>query len=1704
MNIFNLRDRVINDYHQYIESFLNIQDEKIRQFVNEELSSGILWPDPLIQLNPSYEMGKTVSQLVKDGVLHPLCEKIFQKDGKSFHLYHHQEQAIHIAAKKEHYVLTTGTGSGKSLTYLIPIIDHILKNNPEPEQTRALIVYPMNALINSQEKEIKRLLDNLGEGNSPIRFGRYTGQEKEEDKTQLQQHPPHILLTNYVMLELMMSRPREFVFLDHTLANLEFLVLDELHTYTGRQGADVSMLVRRVRQRCGNDNLLCIGTSATMVTGGTRDEQRNAVAYVAGKIFGATVLPENVIDERLKKTIQYSGDFSQQKLVESLERDIPQNYSEFINNPLTAWIEETFGIEKVDNFYVRRSPITLQEGAEKLHNLTNIDDQTCEERIKKLLHMGSQLRHPDNTPVFAVRLHQFISKGDSIYATIESIDKRYLTLIGQHFTKGDNGKDRLLVPLVFCRICGQEYYQVTRKETDKTVEPQVPDDTPDIDQESAADGYLIIEREDNPFWSEERINELPEHWFRQTKKGPVLDSKYKEYVPQRMYVAADGTYSDEPSEGKVLAWFLKAPLLTCLSCSIAYDKRPSEFSKLARLSVGGRSSATTIVCLSQLTQMQHITELEPEARKILSFTDNRQDASLQAGHFNDFIQIGFLRSAIYRALKDNKVLDHSTVASEVFKALALPATEYAQNPGEIGIQPQLNRGALIEYIEYRIYQDLRRGWRVVQPNLEQCGLLKIEYLGLDKLCSNSVLWSKNDVLSNSGSETRFKVAKAFLDHLRHSLSMNARCLKGEYHQILIRKVNDTLKEPWNFDDDERLLESKWFAWGTRRPKDSSLALTSVIGKYLRSSRAWPQLSLPLNESEYEQLLRILADVLNQAGYLDKEQKGDDFRVQLRIPLVQWVKGEGTVQPLDPVRSLRLSGNTEESLVRKANPFFVKFYQEGAQHLIKLEGREHTGQTNPEEREKREKRFREGDLSCLFCSPTMELGIDIADLNTVNMRNVPPTPANYAQRSGRAGRSGQPAFISTYCSTGSGHDQYFFRRRTAMVAGIVVPPRLDLANEDLVKSHVHAVWLALVGLNLKNTITEIIDLSQKDLPLVENVAHQINLSKNKIGICLENCRSVLKQCEEYLNAADWYSDEWLEATVKASAREFNESFDRWRELYRVAYRQLIESQEKLTTAHITGLKAEERQKADRNAKEAMHQIDLLCNRVNRDDSDFYPYRYLASEGFLPGYNFPRLPVRAYISKGIAQGDFISRPRFLAVYEFGPRNIIYQEGRKYSVVKSFLPIGDPESRFIQAKTCSVCGTFHTGDSVNADLCGHCQTTLNANNCEFLPKLFEMTTVSTWRTERITCDEEERIRKGYEITTHFRFASKDGKVSKVSAEVMDSNGKSLLKLSYGPAAHLWRINRRWRRRGTQGFTLDLSNGVWDRRPGDIADSALTAGQENIRSGVQILVRDTRNILLIQSTLENNLSEDQLANLQHALQKGICAVYQIDEKEIASERIGQGEKRSILYWEVSEGGVGVLQRLVEDSDAISHVAREALEICHFDRETGDEVLADIDCARACYDCLLTYRNQRDHIILDRHLVKDILIAISEGKTQRTYEHRTYDEQFEWLRQRVDKRSQLEKDFLDHLYKEGRRLPDFTQKPLPNYYSIPDFYYEDGYICIFCDGTPHDEKEQKEKDDKDRANLRNMGYRVVVIRYDRTIPEQIEEHKDIFGVVRK
>ncbi len=234
LDIFKLRDEVIGDYRNYIESFLEIRDPNIDRFVQEALNKGLLWKDPLIQINPAYKKGADIDALIKEGILHSECKKYFP----SFHFYYHQEQAFRCAKKNEPYVVTTGTGSGKSLSYVVPIINDLLQN-PQLKGIRAILVYPMNALINSQEEEFRKFIGQVA--NSNIRVARYTGQETLSQKSDIQNNPPHILLTNYVMLELMLSRVHEQKLVQSPI--LKYLVLDELHTYRGRQGADVAMVM---------------------------------------------------------------------------------------------------------------------------------------------------------------------------------------------------------------------------------------------------------------------------------------------------------------------------------------------------------------------------------------------------------------------------------------------------------------------------------------------------------------------------------------------------------------------------------------------------------------------------------------------------------------------------------------------------------------------------------------------------------------------------------------------------------------------------------------------------------------------------------------------------------------------------------------------------------------------------------------------------------------------------------------------------------------------------------------------------------------------------------------------------------------------------------------------------------------------------------------------------------------------------------------------------------------------------------------------------------------------------------------------------------------------------------------------------------------------------------------------------------------------
>jgi len=1691
MSVFSLTQDVIGDYSKYVRSFLQIADDDLRRFVEHELlEKNTYWPDALVQLNPSYAEACPVEDLCGQDKLHSQCADIFfdTRKSASFMLYQHQKKAIEIALRQEPYIVTSGTGSGKTLTYFIPIFDHVLRHTPQEAKVHAIVVYPMNALVNSQLDALQELKDSYeartGKG-FPVSFAKYTGQEREKQKTAVQQSPPHILLTNYVMLELMLVRPRERPFVDRTSSGLSFIVLDELHTYRGRQGADVGMLMRRLRERCGNPDVLCIGTSATMVAGKGMHgaERRRAVASFATAIFGAPIHPDNVVEEKIKRTATSDGPPTEAELAGALQHAPPDTPASFLSNPLTCWIEHSLGIEtEPDGNLRRRTPITLEAGAVQLAEATRARTETCGDRLREMLLAGSRLTDSDGVPLFSFKIHQFLSQGRAVFATLESTASRLFTLEGQSFAKKGEEK-KPLYPLQFCRVCGQEYYTVCKDNALKRLLAEDPN-TPQAADEDALSGYLMLvaDNAENE-WNEEH---LPAEWF--DNRGR-LRSYYRECIPQRLWVKSDGSFGEVESTGAVKSWFQPKPFMLCLACGEVFTRRDKDFRKLATLSSEGRSTATTVVSASALSHA--VPEgIQVDARKVLSFTDNRQDASLQAGHFNDFVMVSLIRAAIASALEEKGTIRHDQIAETVVQKLDLPLHAVSASRDLKPDTPRAKEvwadfGALIEY---RIYEDLRRGWRVIQPNLEQCALLDLDYHGLQEVCSDDAKWEAIPVMASAPAGDRKRVIKALLDQFRRKLALNAKCLQETYQQQLRRRAEASINEQWGFDEKELLRRATRVLLPDQEvPRGLggvSISDRSLIGRRLRQH-------FSLTTEAYDGFIMQVLDLLCAEGFLRRDSERGVTFVQIDAGTLVWRKADATQISPDFFYSRQASGPAYREAERKANEFFRELYQKTARSLTDVEAREHTAQIKYDEREERERRFKSGDLAAMFCSPTMELGIDISDLQLVHMRNAPPTPANYAQRSGRAGRKGDPALIMTYCGARSGHDQYYFRRRDEMVAGAVRAPKIDLANEELVAAHLRALWLAKVSFPLQSSVTEVLDLPLEGYPLQENAASQIVLPEPRLRECIEESNRVLASCQEDLAGAAWYSKEWVESVIVTAATQFDRAFDRWRELYRAADQQWREATEILR--HPTRDK-KKRHAAERQRAQAERQKSLLCNFVTSvEESDFYPYRYLASEGFLPGYNFPRLPIRAFIPRG--DGEFISRPRFLALTEFGPQNIIYHNGTKYEIRSLITPPEGLDERRSRPKLCNVCGYYLTDATMSR--CENCDTALDASNSEFVPVL-EMPNVSTWRRDRINCDEEERLQYGYSTSTYFRFAQDPGgRLRTTEAILHDKAGTPFLRFVYAPTAFLYRINHKWRRRKESGFTLNLDNGEFISRPDPEDTESAPEGSAHRKDTVRLYVRDTKNILLIYAAEPELFSGAEIVTtLQYALRRGIETAFQVEESELASELVGDEGYRAILLWEASEGGTGVLRRLVEEREAMIEVAQRALELCHFDAELKDQ---RSECVQACYDCLLSYYNQRDHLNIDRHLVAELLHRIATGETRQKSGGRSYEEHYAWLKSLTDSRSDIERGFLGHIFKTKRRLPDEAQKQLSDYYAMPDFFYTPN-VCVFCHGSVHKEPKQMEKDRVVSQELRERGYRVLIIWYDQDLETQIRSYRDVLG----
>lgn len=1669
---FAVLRQVQADYKAYVETFQQFQNPEIRQWILDKIETGdLLWKQPFIQLARPFELGDRLEALAAEGVLHPQIPGIFRRDpadpsSKPIHPRLHQSQAIRKILAGRNVIVATGTGSGKSFAFGIPIISEALKRKAQGVRgIQAVIIYPMNALANSQYDEFARRLHGSGlrialytgdtadgPGEALQRYREAAGRSQPYDcevlsREEIQASPPDILMTNYVMLELLLTRFEDRVLFGQP-GVLQFLVLDEIHTYSGSRGADVAALIRRLKQHTQTaGHLRCIGTSATVESGATnggagngrRETAEQAIARFASDLFGELFEPADVVTE---------------------------TYA-----PLPAGLAP----EDLRLAGAIQRPRSITDLSRELE----IDPREIEQRLLRL----------EKLPP---KLHAFFSQGRAISACLDK-EQPHLNDRGELECPvcAEQGRKRPTYMMVFCRSCGQEYYSVSQSPDGRLASAE-------LDSVEAAGrlGYLLLQPWDD------QANPLPGEWLTPTGR---LQQKYSEVVPEHGLVCPDcGVYFAHEEQNhpplrstpscnhkKIAAVFVPAPFLFCPSCGIVHDRRSREFNKLFTFGTVGRSTATDVLISAQ------IRTLPAGQRKVIAFSDNRQDTALQSAHMNSLHNRFTFRRALFQALNRSKAwaggeqsLDLTSIGQEIFETLS----EQGQLPNYNKSQRVYGRDRQADeqyqqYLAFLTLQELGGTHRRTHQNLEDVGLLAVSYWGLDEFAADEAAWAGIPEMENASTARRFDLLQGFLDLIRKRQAI--------HHEFILRPNNFRTNVLHRLNDEVFFHDDEFrgpIGYSDETPENRSYTVYRLTGTNTQIT-AWVRRVLGVSVSRANEIITLLAGKMSdpRVGFLCTHTvydfhtpyqlfmiPGDIIRLQadlaeehLLCPKCLTVHRFGEV-------NICTGSTCRTHLVRRdvSQNYFRQMYALPPNRATPVRAREHSGQVRGEKRRKLEIEFRNPDspLNVLVCTPTMELGIDIGHLSAVTLRNVPPSPSNYAQRAGRAGRSGQPSLITVFAGVGSArgpHDQYFYRFPEKMISGAIAAPRFRLDNRYLLTAHIHALVLEVAGQRggqrLPYRADELLDMDIGHYPLRADLESawrsKLEQYRTQVIEAVQQAFAAELQAARLGQGFDWLTPQFVDGVVDRFVDDLDLAMERWRE----EYRRLDEEREDINQQ--LG-----RDKVDFNLSRRRGVIETKLDHMRSGEGDWYLYRYLGGEGFLPGYAFPQEAV--HLSFDMDE-DELTRSPSIALTEYAPGNFIYFNDQRFEITH-----GRPRTRQSQLETepvliCPACQRSYIGTAETNRAACECGQNLTSTHARDGMKLCDM---FAQQRARITADEEERMRLGYEVTLHYR------KAGRSRAFQITAAGEPRFNLVFEREGEILMINHGQRRADGEaaGFTLCRKCFAWlvgpeaERKhistPAEKGSCPQNARLEDLSRGVWLTHRQQSDLAIFDVPLPAGvIGAVFYTTLLHTLLRAIMVAFQLDESELDGFLLpdpAHADRQRVVLYETSLGGSGVLASLTE-SGRLSILAARAIELLHGEDPDGG-------CEKACYECLLSFYNQRAHGLIDRAPVLAWLQTLRglEIHPERPEEGRRLEQL------RAACQSELERQVLQAILAAGLPLPDEAQKTIYDAGSplaIADFYY-DPKIVVFVDGSPHHQDYVRVGDERKRRRLAGLGYRVLVV----------------------
>ncbi|MGL5623687.1 DEAD/DEAH box helicase [Cetobacterium sp.] len=1556
-----------NKYIQYLLTTFKIDDKNIeKQFKDELYKDGKLSKGPYLEVSNSFKKGRSINELIEDSILvkefNNFKSSSIPFQNKDINIYFHQEQAIIKATSGENIIVSTGTGSGKTESFLIPILNQLLKEKEEGKLSpgvRALILYPMNALVNDQIERFRKLLKDYPE----ITFGKFTGETEQTEKKakkiqeeqiksneiipneiisrdEMRENPPHILITNYAMLEYLMLRPEDNVFFNGPYSKeWKFIVLDEAHTYKGALGIEVSMLLRRLKETIKKTgDIQFILTSASL---GRGVEDNPDIVKFAENLTGENFKEENIIGAtRIEYTTSGEEEISfkiYKEILENLDQKekIIQIFRE--NNYLKWFKEEeinNFLIEELlyelirrdQNFYklrnLLREPKEISEVYKEM-NVNNIDD------IFNFIEVASKAKK-DGIELFRTKYHYFFKALEGGFLSLVPEKKFYLNRMEE--VEIENEKIKVF-EISTCKFCNEIYLVGELKSSSNGNYKILNQKNNYITEDVGADleyfllkSSIIDKNEDEIYDEDENIKE--EQSILCGKCGAIfnkssLDGRCscgEKYLVDIIKIVRDRRE--------------KKPLHTCRACG---STNPAS-SILKRFIIGAEGATAALGTalheslpdkkikenstkpkeieeeLNKNKFFKSMSKLKSEEtsenlRQFLVFSDSRQSAAYYATYMEESYNKFLRKRIVYEVVsKSDRDLSISELINEV-------TAIFEQN--KIFNQNDCREEAY-KSVFFELFSLDRR------YSLEGLGLVQF-YINFNEI----------EEILDLTFEERYMMLQECCNFFKHKGAV-------KYKYNISNEIREyftySLKETYINLSDSKPKENI-FSWTTTKNNNSrvkfiekisnlsisdSNELLEGIWKYILNNPENPFLIGKAGNYQLDlEKIKVRFGKKVEWYYCDCCKKITPNNIKDICPTYGCI---GTLKKVDPEKlySDNHYRNLTKSLLIK--PFKIN---------------EHTAQLDSKLAYDIQKKFTNKKINVLSCSTTFEMGVDVGELETVFMRNMPPSPANYSQRAGRAGRRGSSsAFTLTFCSQKS-HDFTFYKNPIQMIKGMIPPPKFDINNQKIIIRHIYAVCFSYFWKKEAAYYGDGKVLSALSEEVLVAFKKYLNSKPKEIKQFLTNILN--KEIQKKLGIESW---SWLNGFLEDSPEGA---------LYRVKKEFFSEIEEieeaELKIKELINTK-------DRIGKEMFDLSRIQGMKSNIESKT--TINYFAQKNLLPRYGFPVDTVELHSNN--KDELRLSRDLGVAISEYAPEGQVIANG-KLLTSRFIRKVPSLNWKIYNYGICKDCKTLnHKIDTTlqsEETKCLNCGNEINLVEKYIIPEF-------GFRTD-ITTPEKAGTKKPKKLYSSDIYPIENKNAIKIAEKETEFiNGKIVLKSFKDEEMGIITQNK---------FFICEVCGYGEKASGNINQSFKKSEHKN-PSGYTCTTslkpynlghKFKTDIVTISFDSKSSLNVDE--SILYGLLEGISNTLNIDRSDISGCLKKIDNKTCIVVYDTVPGGAGHVKRILEN-DNIIEILKNTYKIVS-ECECGEET--------SCYSCLRDYSNQKYHETLVRGAVKEFLENLME-----------------------------------------------------------------------------------------------------------------------------